>query len=128
MEAIREIVAGLEKAWNNADADGFGQWFTEAAQFVNVYGMYAQGRPAIVAGHKGIFEGVYKGSAVSFALLQFRLLREDVALVHVRAHLRVPEGPMAGEHDALPSMVLTREAGVWKIAGFHNTFVSQPRM
>ena len=128
MEAIDEVIAGLEKAWNAADGDAFGQWFAEDAEFVTVYGMYFQGRATIAASHQHIFETVYKDSVVSYVPFQTRMLRDDVALVHMRAHLSVPEGPMAGEHDALPSIVVTREPDGWKIASLHNTFVSQPKM
>jgi hypothetical protein len=50
-----------------------------------------------------------------------RLLRQDVALVHVKAVLDAPAGPLAGRHEALFSAVLTREPDGWRIAAFHNT-------
>jgi hypothetical protein len=46
-----------------------------------------------------------------------------VALVHVDAVLDAPSGPLAGRNRALFSLVLTREAGEWTIAAFHNTLV-----
>jgi uncharacterized protein (TIGR02246 family) len=126
VDAIHRVMAGLEKAWNNADGEDFGLWFQEDAEFVNVYGMYAQGRRQIADGHNMIFNTVYAGSILRVISLNVRAISDEVAVVHMRSRLSVPRGPMTGEHDALPSMALVREAGAWKIAAFHNTFVKLP--
>ena len=48
-------------------------------------------------------------------------MRPEVALVHVHSVMDAPQGPLAGRHGARISMVLTKEAGGWEIAAFHNT-------
>jgi len=126
VDAIHRVVEGLEKAWNNADGEDFGLWFQDDADFVNVYGMYARGRSQIAEGHKMIFSTVYAGSTLRATPINVRFLSDEVALVHMLSHLSVPGGPRAGEHDALPSMVLARNSGAWRIAAFHNTFVRMP--
>ena len=126
VDAIHRVVAGIEKAWNNADGEDFGLWFQEDAEFVNVYGTYAQGRRQIAEGHQTIFGTVYAGSTLRLIPGNVRLLSRNVAVVHLRSQLSVPGGPMTGEHEALPSMVLTRDSGAWRIAAFHNTFVKEP--
>jgi uncharacterized protein (TIGR02246 family) len=88
--------------------------------------MYAQGRDHIIAGHQFIFATVYAGSVLRCVPLNVRLIRDSVALMHIRALLDVPSGPMAGEHEALPSAILTHQDSAWKITGFHNTFVVDP--
>lgn len=127
--ALEAIVRGLQEAWNAGDGDAFARPFAEAADFVNIYGMHARGREAIAAGHRHIFGTVYRGSEIAYAVAGARLLRDDVALVHVNARLRLPAGaagPAAGEVVALPSLVLTREGDGWRIQSFHNTVVGQP--
>ena len=126
VDAIHRVVAGLEKAWNNADGEDFGLWFKEDAEFVNVYGTYAQGRAQIAEGHNTIFNTVYAGSTLRTVPINVRPLSEEIAVVHLRSHLTVPRGPMTGEHESLPSMVLERDSGAWRIASFHNTFVKAP--
>jgi uncharacterized protein (TIGR02246 family) len=123
---IADLVKRLETAWNAGDSAGFAAPFAENADFVNVMGMHARGRAAILAGHEHIFRTIYAGSVNAYALDSMRLLRDGVALAHVRAHLRVPGGPMAGEHDAIFSFVATRGDAGWQIDSFHNTFVRQP--
>lgn len=120
------LVKALEEAWNAGDGAGFAAPFADDADFVNVMGMHARGRDAIAEGHEAILRSIYAGSRVSYTVEAARLLRPEVALVHVYASLDVPGGPMAGRHDARPSLVLTRDGGEWRIASFHNTFIRDP--
>ena len=69
----------------------------------------------------GIFKTIYAGSVNHYSLDSARLIRPDAALVHVRAVLDVPSGPLAGRHIALFSMILTRTSPGWEITSFHNT-------
>jgi len=66
------------------------------------------------------------GSRVGYTAESVRMLRPGVALAHVRATLAVPAGPMAGDHQARYSAVLTHDDGRWQIASFHNTFITTP--
>jgi len=125
-EEMAAIATRLEEAWKAGDGAGFAAPFADDADFVNVLGMHARGREAIAAGHDEIFRTVYAGSEVRYRVESARLLRPDVALVHLHGSLAIPAGPMAGEHQARPSMVLTREGGEWRIASFHNTFIRDP--
>jgi uncharacterized protein (TIGR02246 family) len=124
--AIEAVVKALEAAWNAADGAGWGAPFAADADFVTIRGEHFHGREAIAGGHAGIFKTIYAGSINHFTLDSARLIRPDVTLVHVRAVLDVPSGPLAGRHNALFSMVLTRTASGWEIASFHNT-LAPPR-
>lgn len=120
-EAITSIVAALERAWNTADGDAFAAVMADDADFVTIRAEHLRGRQAIAAGHTAIFQTVYAGSRNRLTLESARLLREGVALIHVRSLLETPAGPMAGAHQALFSAVLTHGDGGWKIVSFHNT-------
>jgi len=124
--AFAPMVRALQDAWNTGDGAAFAAPFADDADFVNVYGMHARGRDAIAGGHEHIFRTVYAGSRVEYRIAAARLLRDDVALLHLHARLAVPGGPMAGVFEAIPSLVLVRGGGEWRIASFHNTFVQQP--
>lgn len=119
--AIEKIVAGLETAWNAADGPGFAAPFSPDADFVNIRAEHHKGRDVIGAAHTGIFRTVYAGSVNRLTLESARLIRPDVALIHVHALLKTPAGPLAGTHSARFSAVLTRENSGWQIASFHNT-------
>jgi uncharacterized protein (TIGR02246 family) len=123
--ALQAIVTRLESAWNAMDAEAFAAPFAEDADFVNIVGEHHRGRPAIAAGHRAIFRDFYADSTARMEVIAARLLRPEVALVHVHSVLDAPKGPLAGRNTAIFSMVLTKRdvAGgpEWEIAAFHNT-------
>ncbi len=119
--ALENIVGRLEAAWNAMDGAAFGAPFAADADFVTIRAEHFRGQDAIAAGHAGIFNTIYAGSTVLYTVETARLVRPEVALVHVHASLNVPHGPLAGRHGARFSMVLTKEDANWEIAAFHNT-------
>jgi uncharacterized protein (TIGR02246 family) len=123
---LESVVAQLEAAWNGMNGAAFAEPFAADADFVNIRGEHFRGRPAVAAGHEGIFRTIYAGSAIRCTVVSVRLLRPEVALIHVRSVLDAPHGPLAGRHGALFSMVLTKAEGRWEIAGFHNTLEAAP--
>jgi uncharacterized protein (TIGR02246 family) len=123
---LERIVNQLEAAWNGMDGSAFAAPFAGDADFVTIRGEHFRGRSAIGAGHTAIFRTIYARSTVRFTVESARLLRPDIALLHVRSVLNAPSGPLAGEHSACFSMVLTKERGSWEIAGFHNTLEAAP--
>jgi uncharacterized protein (TIGR02246 family) len=123
-EIARAVVRRLEDAWNAGDGEAFGEPFADDADFVDFRGTHHRGRQAIAAGHRGIFESVYRGSRIAYEVQQARPLREGVILVHSTAALSAPAGPLAGEHRATQSLVLVSDGAAWQIASFHNTLVA----
>lgn len=119
-----ELIGRLEQAWNEADGQAFGEPFSADADFVDIRGERHSGQEAIAAGHQAIFDSIYRDSSVEYELIQARELSSDVILAHATGVLRVPSGPLAGEHSAMQSLVLLRGGDGWKIAGFHNTLVA----
>ena len=119
-----ELIGRLEQAWNEADGRAFGEPFSADADFVDIRGEHHSGQEAIAAGHQAIFDSIYRDSSVDYELIQARELWSDVILAHATGVLRVPSGPLAGEHSAMQSLVLLRGGDGWKIAGFHNTLVA----
>jgi uncharacterized protein (TIGR02246 family) len=102
------------------DRAAFAAPMANDADFVTVRAEHFTGHDVIASGHAGIFRSIYAGSTNRYSIESIRLIRPDVALVHVRSTLDVPRGPMAGHHAALFTAVLTREAAGWQIASFHN--------
>ena len=119
--ALQAIVSNLEAAWNSGDGVRFAEPFSQDADFVTIRAEHFRGREAIANGHTAIFRTIYAGSTNHLTVESARLLRPDIALVHVRAVLDCPSGPLVGRHSAMFSLLLTRESGGWQIASFHNT-------
>jgi uncharacterized protein (TIGR02246 family) len=123
-QIVANIVNELERAWNAADGVAFARPFAEDADFVNIRGEHHRTREAIAKGHQAIFNSVYKGSVVRMQVAAVRTLAPTVLLAHVKSTLKVPVGPLAGEHQALFSLVLVRDQDNWLIVAFHNTLVT----
>ena len=128
-EIARPILARLADAWNAAHGRAFGEPFAADADFVAIRGDYHHGRDAIAQGHQAIFDTIYAGSSVRFALRQARALADGVILAHARSELTAPTGPLAGEHASTITLVLVRpdQEAHWQVAAFHNTLVTPPR-
>jgi uncharacterized protein (TIGR02246 family) len=118
------VIRKLEDAWNAGDGAAFSAPFAPDADFVNIRGDLHTGGEEIAAGHQQIFDTIYAGSTVRFALLQARELDEHVILAHIGATLNAPAGPLAGETNALASLVLVGDDDEHRIAAFHNTVVA----
>jgi uncharacterized protein (TIGR02246 family) len=118
------VIRKLEDAWNAGDGAAFSAPFAPDADFVNIRGDLHTGGEEIAAGHQQIFETIYAGSTVRYALLQARELDEHAILAHIGATLNAPAGPLAGETNALASLVLVGDGDEHRIAAFHNTVVA----
>lgn len=93
---VEQIAHRLETAWNAADGAAFAAPFTPDADFVAIRGDLHTGAEAIAAGHQAIFDSIYAGSTLEYAVLQARELGEGVIVGHVRGTLNAPTGPLAG--------------------------------
>ena len=121
--AAETVMERLENAWNAGDGAAFGAPFAPDADFVTIRGELHSGE-SIAAGHQRIFDTIYAGSTVRYTVLGTRTLDDRVILAHVRGNLSVPAGPLAGEAEALASVVLVRDGDDHRIAAFHNTLVA----
>ncbi len=119
-DIAESVVKRLEDAWNAADGAAFGAPFAPDADFVAIRGDWHSGE-AIGAGHQQIFDTIYAGSTIRYTVLQARALDDNIILAHVRGNLSAPTGPLAGDSEALASLVVVREGDEHRIAAFHNT-------
>ena len=117
------LIKRLEDAWNAADGAAFGAAFAPDADFVAIRGDLHSG-DAIAAGHQQIFDTIYAGSTIRYTVLQARELDDRVVLAHVRGTLNAPTGPLAGETNALASVVVVSDGDDHRIAAFHNTVIA----
>jgi len=121
--AIRENVRQMEAGWNAKSGAQFAKPFAADADYVVINGMYIKGQAAIAGGHQAIFDTIYRESTLSLAVKQVRMLRPDVAVVHVTGSNKVTRGGEASTTEAIITLVMTKESGAWKIAAFQNTEV-----
>src|SRR5215470_14863878 len=124
-QVIKGILQQLEAAWNRYDSVSFAGAFAEDANFIHIFGGQLDGRSAIEAAHRNIFETIYRGSHASFALRTIRFLRPDVAVAFARAQVKFKEGNEARELETRPTLIVVKEQDKWQIVAFQNTKITE---
>jgi uncharacterized protein (TIGR02246 family) len=125
--AIRENVRQMEAGWNAKSGAQFAKPFAADADYVVINGMYIKGQAAIAGGHQAIFDTIYRESTLSLSVKQVRMLRPDVAVVHVTGSNKYAREGETHTTEAILTLVMTKESGAWKIAAFQNTEVRAQR-
>jgi len=105
-QVIQGILQQIETAWNRYDSVSLAAAFVEDANFIQIFGGQLDGRAAIEAAHRHIFETIYRGSHASFVLRSIRFLRPDVAVVFARAHVKFKEANEAREIETRPTLIV----------------------
>ena len=112
-----EAVSGLMASWNLKDAHAFASQFTEDATFVNVNGALWIGRKDIEERHAKA--GIFKSSHAEIKPESARLLRPDIALMHVSWTITGdPRDPQPRSY--LMTMVVSKRDGRWLIVAAQN--------
>ncbi|MFG2821318.1 SgcJ/EcaC family oxidoreductase [Kitasatospora sp. NPDC048365] len=119
--AVRAFFETHRAAWG--DTEAYAACFTEDADYVTFFGGHLVGRAGIADGHRGLFEGVLKGSRLYAEITGLAMLGPDTALVHSRgAVLKGRRDRPAGRALSVQTYVLVRGAdGGWLIRSFQNT-------
>ncbi len=123
--AIQDILKQIEIAWNSYDSVSIAALFAEDANFIHIFGGQLDGRTAIEAAHRVIFNTIYRGSHASFMLQSVRFVRPDVAVVFARAHVKFKEGNEMREIETRPTLIVVKEQAKWQIVAFQNTKISE---
>jgi uncharacterized protein (TIGR02246 family) len=112
-----DAVSGLMAAWNLKDAQAFASQFTEDATFVNVNGALWIGKKDIEDRHAKA--AIFKSSHAEIKPDSMRLLRPDIALVHVSWTITGdPRDPQPRSY--LMTMVVSKRDGRWLIVAAQN--------
>jgi uncharacterized protein (TIGR02246 family) len=138
-QSICQIVRQLEANWNNNNSVGFAAPFAADAEFVDILGRHHQGRVAIEAGHRQIFDTIYRGSRNSYTVEHIRFVRPDVAIAFIYANLlsrlggavddpqraaRIDRNQPMSKAEARPTLVLSKDGDEWEIVSFQNTKIA----
>ena len=123
--AIQAILQQFEMAWNVYDSVSLAALFAEDANFIHIFGGQLDGRAAIEAAHRVIFDTIYRGSQLSCVLQSIRFVRPDVAVVFARAHVEFREKNETRKIETRPTLVVVKEQAKWQVVAFQNTKISE---
>src|ERR1700759_2448393 len=116
-QAIRKFFADADIAWNKHDAQELTNSENAAADadFVNVYGGWAQGRENFVAIMSKLQAGPFHDDVRQTIVEKIKLVRPDVAVVITTIADRHGDGPSAQPSG---TFVLSKEKGLWLLTSF----------
>lgn len=119
---VDDILTAYRDAWDDADADAFGELFTDEASYVIFIGDALIGRSAVTENHRDVFTMWQVGTKLRVDPLAIQILGDDVISVVTAGGIGTD--PDAIELDKLQTFTLARTQNGWKIAAFHNTSMS----
>jgi uncharacterized protein (TIGR02246 family) len=126
-EAIRRVIVEMTESFNRHDARAATRMYTPDADLVTVRGERFRGTEEFEKGLAAIFAGRAREATHRTLDVSVRFVRPDVALAHVTNELSgliAPDGQRPPPHRELSMRVFVKEAGQWRVAGFHNTLVA----
>jgi uncharacterized protein (TIGR02246 family) len=118
-QAIREVVAAREVAWNAGDTVAYSQLLTEDADIVSATGRPARGRDALLKLFAEQHANVYAGVRTHTGVTHVRLLSPGVALADVTYELE--GGKVDAIRRGLMAFILRKDgASRWRIAAIRS--------
>jgi uncharacterized protein (TIGR02246 family) len=126
IQLIKELIASIEKTFNQKDADGFAALFDKNAVFVNAIGMRLKGRDSIYNFAKRAFSSTLNKSYAKYDVTGITIIKRDVALVEVVQEPIDSSGQMLKNEPAgVPTYLLVKDAksSRWKVLAGQNTIV-----
>ena len=129
--SIRSLYAALLAAWNARQAREFAALFADEGNLIGFDGSPINGRAEIEAHLERIFAD-HPTAAYIGIVREIRLLRPEVAILRAAAGMVAPGAPdLNPAVNTIQTLVMTQDAGRWRIALFQNTpaaFHGRPEM
>lgn len=127
VEAIRRIIADVEKGFNDNDADLLVEHFAQDSSAVTATGVQIDGRAAMLEAARAGLAGPLRDQRARYQLADVQFVRPDVAVAHKHAWAIDAAGePVDVGHAMSALYVLVREGGRWWVVSRQNTLVTQP--
>lgn len=123
-EAIRQVEASWQDAWNQHDMNTLASLFTDDADFVQVSGRRWIGPDEIKKNHSILHAMQFKESVWHNRETDVRFVAPDIAIVHQTWDLRGdknPDGSLREPRNGIFTQVLVKRGGKWLITASQNT-------
>ncbi|WP_328298121.1 SgcJ/EcaC family oxidoreductase [Streptomyces sp. NBC_00435] len=122
--SVQAVLNRLVAAWEEHDAEAYGELFTEDATYITYVGTFYRGRRDIVESHRTLFAGFLKGTRLADEILDIRFYGPGTAVVNGRGDTY--KGRRPEKLSKIQTYTLVRDAaagadGQWRIAAFQNT-------
>lgn len=126
VDAIRGVIADVEKGFNDNDAELLVEHFAQNASAVAVSGAQVDGRDAMLTVSRAALAGPLRDEHARYELADVLFVRPDIAVAHKHARAVDAGGdPIDVGHAMSALYVLVRERGRWWVVARQNTLVSR---
>lgn len=122
---IEELLHQLTDTWNDGDAAGYADLFTEDADYITFFGLRMHGKAAIEEGHRELFRMPVKIDHFGVEA-EIKWLADGVALIIVGGTSTVDGTPDPSRNSIITMTAVESFVG-WRFASLQNTRVSDPR-
>lgn len=127
-KAINKIIDHFSVAWNHQQGQGFADYYTQDADFVNIFGMTFAGKQEIEVRHIKILESILKGSIFEVINVRLREAKPDLVIAHVNwkvSNIQEPgKEPLKETIKGVFTHVFLKNQDKWEIVATQNTLIS----
>ncbi len=121
---VVETIKAVDHAWNTHNMDAFAELLTEDCQWVNVVGMWWNGKDSIKRAHQAFHSTFFKNVSLRTDEARLREIAPHVVAAILDTHLgayTTPSGHQTPEGEYRMTMILKEEGGRWLIVSAQNT-------
>jgi uncharacterized protein (TIGR02246 family) len=128
---ILTIIQNYTHSWNHQGGKGFGDGFTEDADFVNIYGMSFTGKKEIEERHINIIQTIFKDSKFEILDVQLREVYPELVIAKISWRLngyRHPGSDLTKPgsiSEGIFTHVFIHNNNKWEITASQNTLKLQ---
>lgn len=128
-KTINQIIEHFTNAWNDHAGQGSADYYSEDADFINVFGMAFAGKQEIEERHIKIHESFLKGSFFEVTDLRLREAKPGIVIAHVYWNVSNIQKPGKDSHygtmKGIFTHVLLKNQDKWEITATQNTPIAK---
>jgi uncharacterized protein (TIGR02246 family) len=131
IEEIKQIERAFQEAWNRHDMKSLAALVAEDVDFVTVSGTWLRGRRDFEESHSRAHAMMFKESVLTTTDVQVKVLKPDIALVHVSWGMKGdkdPDGTPRQPRRGILTEVVTKHDSRWLIQASQNTNIREPQL
>jgi len=121
---IDKIIEHFTHAWNDCKGKGFGDYYAQDADFVNIFGTAFTGKEEIETRHVKILETFLKGSIFEVVKTKVREVKPEVVIAQVYWKVTNIQKPGAETMKGIFTHTFVKNNNIWEIAASQNTLTS----
>ncbi len=125
-KAIEKQVEAFTNSWNKHDFSDLKNYTTPDLDWVNVVGMYWNGRKEVEFAHQTFHNEMFKKTPLKNNWIKIKFITPDAAVAHVSTRAgayMTPSGYNVPEQDNIALMVFVKQRGQWLLTSCENVNV-----